>query len=103
MSRSPAIPTLDVLQGVATPQIVGFRPCCPHLTDKNTGTSRSRASAKTASDHSRQCIEQAVTGIPLVYTYVLDPASNSYREGEVFTGSVKASAPFSVEIDLSSL
>jgi Uma2 family endonuclease len=48
-------------------------------------------------------VEQAVTGIPLVYTYVLDPASNSYREGEVFTGNVKASVPFSVEIDLSSL
>jgi Uma2 family endonuclease len=48
-------------------------------------------------------VEQAVTGIPLVYTYVLDPASNSYREGEVFTGNIKASVPFSVEIDLSSL
>ncbi|MEO3785396.1 hypothetical protein ABGB12_18860 [Actinocorallia sp. B10E7] len=45
-------------------------------------------------------VEQAATGIPLVYTYVLDPAAGVYREGEVFTGVVKVSAPFPVEIDL---
>jgi Uma2 family endonuclease len=48
-------------------------------------------------------IEQAATGVPLVYAYVLDPASRSYREVEVFTGTVKATLPFTVEIDLSTL
>ncbi|NEA32085.1 Uma2 family endonuclease [Streptomyces sp. SID13031] len=48
-------------------------------------------------------VEQAATGIPLVYTYVLDPASSSYRDGEVFTGTVKAAVPFLVEIDLGTL
>lgn len=28
-------------------------------------------------------IEQAATGVPLVYTYVLDPARKSYRDGGV--------------------
>jgi Uma2 family endonuclease len=45
-------------------------------------------------------IEQAATGIPLVYTYVLDPATGAYRDGEVFAGVVEVSAPFPVEIDL---
>lgn len=45
-------------------------------------------------------VEQAVTGVPLVYTYVLDPATRSYREGEVFTGVFKVTAPFPVEVDL---
>ena len=48
-------------------------------------------------------IEQAVTGVPLVYAYILDPASRTYRDGEVFTGAVKATVPFQVEIDLSML
>ncbi|RZD74755.1 Uma2 family endonuclease [Streptomyces albidoflavus] len=45
-------------------------------------------------------IEQAATGIPIVYTYVLDPATKAYRDGEIFTGTVKATAPFSVTADL---
>ncbi|RBO92667.1 Uma2 family endonuclease [Nocardia puris] len=45
-------------------------------------------------------VEQAVTGVPLVYTYVLDPATIVYREGEMYTGTVKVTAPFAVEIDL---
>ncbi|MFD8867292.1 MULTISPECIES: Uma2 family endonuclease [unclassified Streptomyces] len=45
-------------------------------------------------------VEQAATGVPLVYTYVLDPATRTYRDGDVFTGVVKAAAPFPVEIDL---
>ncbi|MFF3496019.1 Uma2 family endonuclease [Streptomyces sp. NPDC002795] len=45
-------------------------------------------------------VEQAATGVPLVYTYVLDPASRTYRDGDVFTGVVKSSAPFPVEVDL---
>ncbi|WP_030692570.1 Uma2 family endonuclease [Streptomyces globisporus] len=45
-------------------------------------------------------VEQAPTGVPLVYTYVLDPAAGVYRDGEVFTGVVKVSAPFTVEFDL---
>jgi Uma2 family endonuclease len=44
--------------------------------------------------------EFAATGVPVVYTYVLDAASKRYRETEVFTGIVKATAPFPVEIDL---
>jgi Uma2 family endonuclease len=45
-------------------------------------------------------IEQAATGVPLVYTYVLDPATKTYRDGDVFTGVFKVAAPFPVEIDL---
>jgi hypothetical protein len=45
-------------------------------------------------------VEQAATGVPLVSTYVLGPASRSYRDGEVFTGTVRTTAPFTVEIDL---
>ena len=45
-------------------------------------------------------IEQAVTGVPLVYTYVLDPATKTYRDGDVFTGVIKVAAPFPGEIDL---
>lgn len=39
-------------------------------------------------------------GPPVVYTYLLDPARQVYRDGEVFTGVVKVRAPFPVEIDL---
>lgn len=35
--------------------------------------------------------------------YVLDPATHVYRDGEVFTGVVKAVAPFAVEVDLGAL
>jgi Uma2 family endonuclease len=45
--------------------------------------------------------ELTATGIPVVYSYLLDSASNRYREGEVFTGLIKATVPFQVEIDLS--
>ncbi|AJE85335.1 hypothetical protein SLNWT_4959 [Streptomyces albus] len=48
-------------------------------------------------------VEQAATGVPVVYTYVLDPANRSYRDGEIFTGTVKATAPFSVTADLRTL
>ncbi|WP_067697971.1 Uma2 family endonuclease [Nocardia jejuensis] len=48
-------------------------------------------------------VEQAVTGVPLVYTYVLDPATRSYRTGEVHTGIVQASAPFPLKIDLAEI
>src|SRR3954452_19173660 len=44
--------------------------------------------------------EQAPTGVPLVYTQVLDRATDSYRDGDLFTGTVKSTAPFAVEIDL---
>jgi len=46
-------------------------------------------------------VELTATGIPIVYSYLLDSASRRYRDGEVFTGLVKATAPFPVEIDLS--
>lgn len=45
-------------------------------------------------------VEQAATGVPIVYTYVLDPATKGYRDGEMFTGVIKAAAPFSVTVDL---
>ncbi|WP_305790234.1 Uma2 family endonuclease [Symbioplanes lichenis] len=45
-------------------------------------------------------VEQAATGAPLVHTYVLDPAAGRYRDGEIFTGVVKVSAPFPAKIDL---
>lgn len=45
-------------------------------------------------------VEQAATGAPLVYTYVLDPATGRYRDGEFFTGVVKPAVPFAVEVDL---
>jgi Uma2 family endonuclease len=45
-------------------------------------------------------VEQALTGVPLVYTYVLDMASDTYRDAGVYTGVVKAVAPFPVSIDL---
>ncbi|MEU7048180.1 Uma2 family endonuclease [Streptomyces eurythermus] len=46
-------------------------------------------------------IGQAATGVPLVCTYVLDPATKTYRDGDVHTGVVKIAAPFPGEIDLS--
>jgi Uma2 family endonuclease len=48
-------------------------------------------------------VEQAATGAPIVYTYILDPATGRYREGEIFTGVVKPTAPFAVEVDLRQL
>jgi Uma2 family endonuclease len=48
-------------------------------------------------------IEQAPAVVPLVYTYLLDAATGRYREGDVFTGVVKAVAPFAVEADLTAI
>lgn len=45
-------------------------------------------------------VEQAATGAPIAYTYVLDPATGRYRDGDVFAGVVKLTAPFVVEVDL---
>ncbi|MFC1438035.1 Uma2 family endonuclease [Streptacidiphilus sp. N1-10] len=45
-------------------------------------------------------IEQAANGVPVVYTYVLDPASRAYRDGEMFAGTIKAAVPFPVTVDL---
>ncbi|SCK14458.1 Endonuclease, Uma2 family (restriction endonuclease fold) [Streptomyces sp. WMMB 714] len=45
-------------------------------------------------------IEQAATGVPITYTYILDPATKTYRDSEMFTGVINASAPFSVIADL---
>jgi len=45
-------------------------------------------------------VELAATGVPLVHTYVLDPAGRTYRDGDVFAGTVTVTAPFAVEIDL---
>lgn len=48
-------------------------------------------------------VEHAATGAPLIYTYILDPAAGRYRDGDVFTGIVKVTAPFAVDIDLGRL
>jgi Uma2 family endonuclease len=45
-------------------------------------------------------VEQAPTSTFLLYTYVLDPVTRRYREGEVFTDVVRLTAPFPFEIDL---
>jgi Uma2 family endonuclease len=45
-------------------------------------------------------VEQGPAAVALVYTYVLDPATGHYRDGEVFTGAVKAAVPFPVDVDL---
>lgn len=45
-------------------------------------------------------IEQAATGVPLVYAYALDPATRTYRDAGLFTGILKVAAPSPVEIDL---
>jgi Uma2 family endonuclease len=47
--------------------------------------------------------ELTVTGVPVIYSYLLDSAGRRYRHGEVFTGLVKATVPFPIEIDLSRL
>ena len=46
-------------------------------------------------------VEQAATGAPLVYTYILDPATGRYRDSEIFTGVVEVAVPFQVKVDLS--
>ncbi|MEU2492876.1 Uma2 family endonuclease [Streptomyces sp. NPDC007883] len=48
-------------------------------------------------------VEQAATGVPIIYTYVLAPATRAYRDGEMFTGAIKAAAPFSVTVDLGTI
>ncbi|MFF7995781.1 Uma2 family endonuclease [Kitasatospora xanthocidica] len=48
-------------------------------------------------------VEQAAGRVPVVHTYVLDAAAGAYRAGELFTGLVKAVAPYPVELDLSGL
>lgn len=42
----------------------------------------------------------APCAVPLVYAYVLDPATRTYVTGEMFTGTVEAVVPFRVEVDL---
>jgi hypothetical protein len=48
-------------------------------------------------------VELTPAHIPVVYTYLLDPASRRYRDGDVYTGLFKATVPFPVEVDLSTL
>ncbi|WP_367124268.1 Uma2 family endonuclease [Streptomyces phytohabitans] len=43
-------------------------------------------------------IEQPATGVPIAYTYVLDPATKTYRDGEMFTDVIKTAAPFPVTL-----
>ncbi|WP_395294579.1 hypothetical protein ACF9IK_14240 [Kitasatospora hibisci] len=45
-------------------------------------------------------VEQAATGVPIVYTYILGPATTAHRDGETFTGTVTATPPFSPTVDL---
>lgn len=46
-------------------------------------------------------VELTPAGIPVVFAHLLDSASRRYRDSEVFTGLVKITVPFPVEIDLS--
>jgi Uma2 family endonuclease len=48
-------------------------------------------------------VEQPSGGVPLVYSYILDPAARTYRDAGVFSGVVDAVAPFPVKIDLTRL
>jgi Uma2 family endonuclease len=48
-------------------------------------------------------VEQAMTGLPITYTYILDMASDTYRDAEVFSGVIDAMAPFPVKIDLTAI
>jgi Uma2 family endonuclease len=48
-------------------------------------------------------VELTPTRIPVVYTCLLDSASRQYRDSDVFTGVIRAVAPFPVEVDLSAL
>ncbi|MFJ4984481.1 Uma2 family endonuclease [Streptomyces sp. NPDC088732] len=48
-------------------------------------------------------VEQTANGVPLVYTYVLDPAAGVYRDGDVFTDVVKTTVPFPIEVGLGSI
>jgi Uma2 family endonuclease len=45
-------------------------------------------------------VELAATGVPIVYTHVLDPATGLYRDADVFAGEVKAVVPFPVTVEL---
>lgn len=47
-------------------------------------------------------VEQAAIGVPIaiVYTYALDLATRVYRGGLMFTGTVEATAPFPITVDL---
>ncbi|WP_406146284.1 Uma2 family endonuclease [Streptomyces sp. NBC_01012] len=48
-------------------------------------------------------VEQPPTGVPIIYTYVLDPATKVYRDGEMYTGVIKVAAPFSATVDLGAI
>jgi|SRR6185369_2472990 len=48
-------------------------------------------------------VEQPPAGVPVIFTYVLEPAGRIYHEAEIFTGAVEAIAPFPVKIDLTHL
>jgi Uma2 family endonuclease len=45
-------------------------------------------------------VEQPTASVPVVHTYVLDPATNTYRDGGIFAGVIDSAAPFPVKIDL---
>ena len=48
-------------------------------------------------------VEQPVASVPVVYTYVLDPATSRYRDGGIYAGVIDVAAPFPVKIDLARL
>jgi Uma2 family endonuclease len=45
-------------------------------------------------------VELTLTGMPVVYTYLIDSARGRYHESDVFTGTVNATVPFPVKVDL---
>lgn len=48
-------------------------------------------------------VEQPAASVPVVCTYVLDPATSSYRDGGIYAGVIDVAAPFPVKIDLARL
>ncbi|GIH04348.1 hypothetical protein Rhe02_24150 [Rhizocola hellebori] len=48
-------------------------------------------------------VEQAMTDVPIIYTYSLDMASDAYRDTEIFSGVVNMTVPFPATIDLATI
>jgi len=45
-------------------------------------------------------VEQSAANVPIIYTYVLDPAASAYRDSDVHTGRLTMTTPFEVDLDL---
>jgi Uma2 family endonuclease len=45
-------------------------------------------------------VEHLAAGVPAIFTYVLEPASLTYRDEASFSGVIETNTPFPVKIDL---